>query len=527
MESLPPRRACRKSSASRRAFERIVEQQQRRLPQAEEEKYFETLVCAYKELPRTDDDEYPDKMGTFLTVLETAVRALDVETESRSYRDNFHSGYYRSLLPDNNPNYLVDVFDASLSHPVLWINGEEFHMSPKFIARAKALQDAFAWLRNSLGVENAHSPPLQLLRCQLGRLDKAWANFEMTYINELIAVEDRSKEPLVQAIKEESLLRQAEKQKPVVDSTQVHEQRRRLVSCINKLNSVANERGKGRADLDASILEDVEKHIVSEYKRRNSASARAAGALTRSMVDSFNAIRIYLSRVATCLDQVDPALAKNEGLVDHLVAWEETWETVAKYINDKPVFSALVSLVEKLGSVGQKVPGFKDMCFERDVELFFSIPRIIWILYLDKPADCKALLDTFLPHHFSACTNPDPILKFQRSFAELRQLYRTQIVEAQGGIIDPTCLLDILIQRALSGSIASTTFDDILRVDSSIEVVDEVFIEAVDAFVHDIERWSIELQRHSALEWNKCCSLLVQSLDDTTKNASKAKEFRM
>eukprot|EP00427_Karlodinium_veneficum_P025202 CAMPEP_0169120614 /NCGR_PEP_ID=MMETSP1015-20121227/32205_1 /TAXON_ID=342587 /ORGANISM="Karlodinium micrum, Strain CCMP2283" /LENGTH=536 /DNA_ID=CAMNT_0009183615 /DNA_START=1 /DNA_END=1607 /DNA_ORIENTATION=+ len=513
MESLPPQRGCRPNFASQMAFARDegLDRQQRPHPRAEEDKSFELLVCAYRELGQSHDDEYQDKLSRFLTVLETTVRTLDVETESRLYRDKFISGY-RNLFPDYNLRYRFEIFDASfMSHPVLWVNGEEFEFSPKAFGRAKALQDAFAWLHNSLGVEDAsaHSPPLQLLRCQLAQLDKAWAHFEMTYISELIAIENKSKDLVVQAIKEEKLLHGAESRHARIDSTQILEQRRKLVSCISKLNSVANDRRKGRSDLDASILEVVEERL-REYQRESPSAARAAAALTKGIMDSFNAIRAYFSRVATCLDRVDPDLSKNKGLVDHLVEWEETWEIGAKYVRDESLFKSLVRLVEKLRSVRDEAPGFKDMCIERDVELFLCIPRMIWIHYMHTPADYAALMKTLLPHHFKINADNGRILSLAGRFAELREVCLKHLNAGSQPKERRAYLVDILIERAWSGSSTSTLFDAYVKEPSR-----EVVRKAINAYIHEVESYSMELQRSCTLEWNQCCSLLVQCLDDS------------
>lgn len=533
------------------------------------------LVEVYRQLEQTDGrietrtEAGHDSCQAFLSALQAAIQTLNVETASRQYRTSFTSNY-RFLFPDNGLHYRIDVFEASIErHPVIWVNGDKFEFSVNTIASAETLQAGFASLHQRLDVDSsvAQSPSrhnLDELRTVLTRLDTAWAGFERGYICELIAIEAKARGLIVHAVEQERLLEIAEREEAVEvirgkeahDSFRVQEKRRQLISCIARLNSVANNRRKGRDDLDASILEEA----VLQLRHSRQGSARdesAAEVLARDIVESFDAIRSYFRSVAKCLERVDPHLCNNSGLVERLVDWEESWEVGAKYVRHAPLFNAVVDVVAELREVEQVAPDLKRMCDDCDVELFLCIPRIIWLRYLQAPAECRALLRNLLPHHFpaapsraratksrlelearrSASSSNSPIpmqcagdngeevlpesctehelSSLEDRFRRIQQLMRGCCSPStQSRPSDQRCekrssfVWELLARRAVSGTNGSVDLYDLFVPQDHREAVRE----AVEALMLELEGWSMELQRHSAEDWNQCSSLLVRCL---------------
>jgi len=533
------------------------------------------LVEVYRQLEQSDGrietrtEGGHDSCQAFLSAVQTAIQTLNVETASRQYRTSFTSNY-RFLFPDNGLHYRIDVFEASIErHPVIWVNGDKFEFSVNTISSAETLQAGFASLNTLLDIDNsiAQSPSrhnLDELRSVLTRLDSAWAGFERGYICELIAIEAKARGLIVHAVEQERLLEMAEKDeaadavrgKEVPPSSRVQEKRRQLIACIGRLNSVANNRRKGRDDLDASIFEEA----VLQLRHSRQGGARdesAAEVLARDIVESFDAIRGYFRNVAKCLERVDPHLCNNSGLVERLVDWEESWEVGAKYVRHAPLFNAVVDVVAELREVEQVAPDLKTMCDECDVQLFLCIPRIIWLRYLQAPAECRALLRNLLPHHFPAApsraratriqlelearrtaTSNSPIpmqcagdsgeevlpesctehelSRLEDRFRRIQQLMRDSCTPSSQSRISEqrkhtTFVWELLARRAVSGTNGTVDLYDLFVPQDHRHAVRE----SVEALMIELEGWSMELQRHSPEDWNQCSGLLIRCLMGT------------
>merc|ERR1719253_230818 len=82
----------------------------------------------------------------FLDALESAARALRLNPEPRSYRQDFTINY-RALFAGETRNYRVDVLEASVDqYAVMWVNGDKFEFSADVMLHAEALQRAWAEL---------------------------------------------------------------------------------------------------------------------------------------------------------------------------------------------------------------------------------------------------------------------------------------------------------------------------------------------------------------------------------------------
>merc|ERR1719454_2771389 len=146
------------------------------------------------------------------------------------------------------------------------------------------------------------------------------------------------------AIKKEQLLSNAE-----VINDDVQKERRELVKCINEINSIANHRRKGRADLDVGILEQA----ISQQGSTSDPSSVGippirVTVLARRITKSFEALRAYLRKISSKMERVDPNLRNNADLVDCLVEWEESWEIGLKFVRRPQMFNAFNDLVNAI-----------------------------------------------------------------------------------------------------------------------------------------------------------------------------------
>jgi hypothetical protein len=246
----------------------------------------------------------------------------------------------------------------------------------------------------------------------------------------------------------------------------------------------------------------------------------AALLLSNDIVESFNAIRTYFRNVSKCLERVDPHLCNNAGLVERLVDWEESWEVGAKYVRHVPLLLSVVDVVAELKQVEQVAPRLKNMCDDCDVELFLCIPRILWLRFLEQPSECRELLRSLLPHHFPA--NPGQVVvddDLQALFDRFQQVQQMlgecETLSQTLGNTGHTSSLqsgkfawELLMRRAVEGS----TEPEILYSGVVPNSRSKAMREAVELLMLELERWSMELQRHSPEDWNQCSALLVRCL---------------
>jgi hypothetical protein len=411
------------------------------------------------------------------------------------------------MFPDEARSYRISVFAESLDpHGSSWFNGEQYPFSKECLRRAWAVQDALLDLGEYLNL-NLWWFDATELKVFLMAFDTAWAHFEYQFNAELISYETSARQPVADVISQEQRLQL------IVDAL-ANEDRfcglechyntelRHLVEHIAKLNEVANERCKGRGDLSVEIFFAAQK--VLDRRVGDEESSEGAWMLAANVVESFQALRDYLKTMSECLDQVNPDLCCNPGLVARLVEWEESWEMGAKYVQHEPLFRAVCDVVDVVHAAQNIAPVLIGMCSDYDVELFMVLPRIIWLRFLAAPTRVIEFLKTFLPHHFeqgdhSACP-------WDADLAALIEKFRCVDAAFSESTSQPSHLLawDVLVSRVVSGDEGEEIFGDM-----SPEIR-----SAFDDLLRDVEGYSIELQRQCPEDWNQCSAILVQCLTD-------------
>lgn len=472
--------------------------------------------------------------AVFLEALDSTAKALRLESAPRTYRVNFTINY-RALFPDESRNYRVDVLEASVEqYAVIWVNGDKFEFSAEAMRRAEALQRVWAELSTLL--ERWHNAATQShltfrplrseLRNTLASLDYAWASFEHKYITELIDIEEKARRLIVQAIDREKSLQvlevnhsngEALRQLPIY-----REEIKKLVACIAHLNSVANFRRKGRDDLSASVLFDAISTLArcdaAEKHGESTAILVAARKLATDVVESFMGIREYLREVEKCLERVDPHLCNNVGLVAKLVDWEESWEVGTRYVQHQKLLNSVCDLVAEIRLAQQIVPALLTMCDECDVELFMVLPRIIWLRYLIKPQALLDLLRSLLPHRFQNSPHREDLVSgdvdleaFVAKFNHANALVMAGYSASSGASLSPIeaqqASWEIFVKRVINGT--DSKEDPFASLNSAYR---PHAISAVEDLMLDLEKWSMELQRHCPEDWNQCSAILIQCL---------------
>lgn len=246
------------------------------------------------------------------------------------------------------------------------------------------------------------------------------------------------------------------------------------------------------------------KDIVAAGEGKGFAAAAIQDAVSRSagvsmavdVVGSFEAMRRYLREVKKCLERVDPHLCNNVGLVARLVDWEESWEIGARYVRQRSLFEANNDIVAEFRIAQNLAPAFTTMCNDCDVELFLVLPRMVILCCLEKPLEPRAgLLRSLLPHRFPENANSgleqDP--EMAALLAQLKQVIQLLVSEDRDSAPHAT-----LVRRAVAG-----TADEVRHLPRPV-------LERVEHLMRDVEKWSLELQRKNAEDWNQCSSVLAQ-----------------
>jgi len=493
------------------AFHRLIGSTDAETFNTPEEHNINELAGVYAQFVRdggrvnTKSEPWHNSCAAFLDTLDRTAAKLRLETAPRKYRSAFTVNY-RALFPDDQRHYRVDVLRASIDQcAAIWVNGDTFEFSPEVIRLARGLQSSWAEVGSILerwdqsmdqSSRRKFRPSRSEMHMSLVTLDRAWASFEHKYIAELIGIEEKARKYLVAAVEHESKMSEIEamferKRESLNSCAAYIKVRQDFITCLARLNSVANTRRKGRDDItDEVLVQAIAVLQDCKTKSRDAVSevARTASLLASDCVESFDAIRLYVRQVGDCLECVDPNLCKNAGLVARLVDWEESWEIGSQYVQKQELLKSVCNLVAQVKKAQHLVPALITMCEDCDVELFLVLPRKVWLCYLCEPDMHQGLVESLLPHRFEK--GPDAELtSFFQSFHRVMD----SICQAFG--VDSA--EDVLVERAVLGS-------------SSVKAT--LSKAHIENFMLELERWSMELQRKCPEDWNQCSSVLIQCL---------------
>lgn len=471
-----------------------------------EENSINQLVGMYAQFVRdggranTKSEPWHNSCAAFLDSLNRTATKLRLETAPRKYRMAFTVNY-RALFPDDQRHYRVDVLRASIDQcAAIWVNGDTFEFSPEVIRLARALQSSWAELGSLLerwhqSIEQASRRKSRPSRSEIHHsmiaLDRAWASFEHKYIAELIGIEEKARKYLVAAVEHESKMSEIEaqfKKEDLCACPAYIAVRREFIMCLARLNSVANIRRKGRDDMtDAVLVKAIA--VLEDCKTKGSDQvSKVARNLASDVVESFDAIRLYVRQVGECLECVDPNLCKNAGLVARLVDWEESWEVGSQYVQKQELLESVCNLVTQVKKAQHLVPALTAMCEDCDVELFLVLPRMVWLCYLAEPDKHQGLIGSLLPNRFEKGQDAE-LSAFVETFHRLMQSISKVVGVEQAR--------NTLIHRVVLGS-------------SSVKAY--LPTDEIESFMLELERWSMELQRRCPEDWNQCSSVLIQCL---------------
>lgn len=241
------------------------------------------------------------------------------------------------------------------------------------------------------------------------------------------------------------------------------------------------------------------------------------------VLNSYRAMREYLRQVQHQLEHIAPRLSENAGLVARLSDLEESWEIGRIYLRHRDMRESLRGIVAGLHGALLVVPDLQGMCDSCDSEWLMMLPRVIWLSFLVAPRRHFAILKHLLPNRFRTTPSmqtvveeadvlkcvDDDLGRFHKKFWHVRSLLVNRLSLNDEAALDSAAALGSSGSKDLSPVWKVLVRRASNREDS--ELTPDVSI-VVQGFMHDLERWSLELQRHSPPDWNQCSSMLMRCL---------------
>lgn len=188
-----------------------------------------------------DDEEWVSTCGSCLQFLDQAASTLSVEPASRAYRASFSLNYQRLFPCAASRDYRVEILGGCLGFSSsIYINGERHDMSEVVESSCKVMLAAWLSLGTSFHKWNAGTNAKRKSRSELRNLfqnsDKAWADSEFQHISALILIEDKSRNRIGDAVKQERSLTQAEARSGVTSAEYLEELENGVVHCLFEFN---------------------------------------------------------------------------------------------------------------------------------------------------------------------------------------------------------------------------------------------------------------------------------------------------
>jgi len=456
----------------------------------------------------TESDAGKACCAKFLGLLAVAAAKLGAEGADRYYRKGFTMNYL-TLFPDSARRYRVDILESSLEcQDCFWVNGDHYKLCEKVLHAAGSLANVWRELGDMLAswLRQGNRCQIPFVKELLGKLDHAWAHFEHSYICELIKIEEKARRIVLEVIELDWKLCCTEAAFGEV-SQESRQARMQLSSVLAHINSTANTRRKGRTDLRSDILDRA-----VEICSTTSDKSDAGYVVAKSVVDAFHALRRYFQQAERCLEMINPYLENNAGLVASLVEYEKSWEVAARYLGEASSLSTLRLTVSRLQVLRLSEPAFDAMCEDCDAELFMVLPRLMWLFFVQNPAQHAAMISGMLPDCFTlvdATLEPDAKLeRFVQRFHLLAYSLSEQACRIPGSIWLANSVPgrdsyeEIVVARPIRGAESEG--------DSSS--LGALLVESLRGFMRELEGWSMQLQRHCPDDWNRCSAVLLRCL---------------
>jgi hypothetical protein len=333
------------------------------------------------------------------------------------------------------------------------------------------------------------------IKKSLENFDKYYINYEEKLINELLCIEKKGKKHLIDIINIEKELTNYEKKymkgKNIYminseNDKEYNKIREKFIKSINHLNLIANDKGKGRNDLDIEILYRAEK-VLCTVSEMQSLGLRN---LAKEVIETINSFRFLFQNYDKYLDEIDPILANNPELVDLLSYWEEIWEKGQKYLNNTEYFKKLLHFNKIVNVIFEKYKehNFRSLFEKKDPEIFINIPSILILDAVDRHSN--EIIEEYIPD-----------LKNNELFINIKNKIKKVYKEMKDKCLSYTLLEKLILFKNIENSDFYT---------ESFKKINKILTEEeINAFIRDIRALSLILQRTNPNNWNEFLELAM------------------
>lgn len=308
-------------------------------------------------------------------------------------------------------------------------------------------------------------------------------NFKKNYISELIEIERNARRLVTQAIEVNKEITQFEvrarlKGQVLIGSDKFNKLRSDLVKIMSSINVVANYEGKGRDDLDVSVLIAAETVI----RRISPTQSKSVRELAVKIKGAFQEFRKLLTTYEENIETVDPQLRSNEGLVKVISEFEVLWEKGNEFLVDQKKLEKLLSLSQTINILCEKYTEISEQFESRDPNIFFWIPAVLLLKAVCK--EDKDICEDFLPALNDRNTSECQI------FLEMSAIYRELIKEMKNeykayNLLERSLLLD------------------------KVPNFEQNIANLINEFLNKTKKLSISLQRNNPTEWNNFIDVAI------------------
>lgn len=387
------------------------------------------------------------RVKTFLSTLEDTAQTLKLQMISRKYRCTFTRNY-RALMPINRRLYRVDVLEAGQGcHGALWVNGERYVLGAEVVAENQHFRSCWYNLldrlrdvqtnldrsdnkksscstcsilttnltNSNLNQSNLNDATEDTSMCQycevdwltqlgsiLIQFDKAWTNFERTYITELISIERRARHLVMECIltdeelqlyedfhlrvskldlqssrKNSSQKSKCSKSSPAFleNANHIRQLYIKFVNVTAALNAAANVKRKGRSDYKFDLFYSA-LMVVDEVRQRDKSCEEGGSSwickleddwipnltdkelqsllpIAQPLVTELSNFRVHLKVLGEAPERIDPHLAQNQTLVAHLAELEAKWDTAVQWLSSQETAQSLAKFLSFVTEIAE------------------------------------------------------------------------------------------------------------------------------------------------------------------------------
>ena len=343
-------------------------------------------------------DEGNEICHKLLNQIECLMVSMNIKGENRDYRKKFTKAYFY-LFEENKLCFLTEILDSAQENtPYIIVNDEQYNFSKEVLNCGNDLFNSFCSMIMLLAdtVKNIRDELFYIdinkikdkIKFSLIDFDSKWVKYEEKYINELIEIEKKARQLILEGIKIENEITNYENKSKnkgkllILNDNKYNELRIKLINNILQLNKIANVNGKGRCDLPPDILFKAEKVLVTVSENQSKGMRNLALKITNSL----NVIRSLFHKYSKNIEGIDPQLKNNKDLSNYLFYFENKFELGKTYLLDNQKYNQLLFFSQIIEIICEKYNKYsiRELIENDDPSIFVSLPSILLLKAMNK-----------------------------------------------------------------------------------------------------------------------------------------------